>query len=166
VHFSQHSAGTWVDAPHLEYAAGSGRPVASASLHGHAFVLPGGGAGAAGVRGGRDTERTGGPGLCEVVSAEHLGVAEPAWLGFMRPWGPTEVHDVGRVINRVARAIRERLVNKVFVGDGATGPKKHGSWINDERRLCTGTFSSSSATPKNSLVHGHELICSSYLTQK
>ena len=140
MHFSQHSAGTWVDAPHLEYAAGSDRPVASASLHGHAFVLPGGGAGAAGVRGGRDTERTGGPGLCEVVSAEYLGVTEPAWLGFEREWGPREEYDIGREINRVARilprSVRERLaklVEKVLVGDGPTGPKMHGNWRNDER---------------------------------
>ena len=122
MHFSQHSAGTWVDAPQLEYGGGGGRQAGGVRVAARGRVLPEGRAGAAGVRGGRDTERTGGPGLCEVVSAEHLGVAEPAWLGFMRPWGPTEVHDVGRVINRVARAIRERLVNKVFVGDGATGP--------------------------------------------
>ncbi|RLM98437.1 uncharacterized protein C2845_PM06G23090 [Panicum miliaceum] len=147
VYFSQHSAGTWVDASQLEYAAAGGRPVAYASLHGHAFYPRAGlelqGSAVAGIR--NDSARgsvldTGGRGRCEVVSAEYLGVAEPAWLGFMRPWGPTEVYDVGRVINRVARflprAIRERLerlVNKVFVGDGATGPKKHGSWINDEK---------------------------------
>ena len=76
-----------------------------------------------------------------MVSAEYLGVAEPAWLGFMRPWGPTEVYDIGRVINGLKRfplprSVQEqldKLVNKLFVGQGATGPKKHGSWINDGR---------------------------------
>ena len=38
-------------------------------------------------------------GRCEVVLVEYLGVAEPAWIGFMCPWGPTEVYDIGRVIN-------------------------------------------------------------------
>jgi hypothetical protein len=60
----------------------------------------------------------------------------------MRPWGPTEVYDIGRVINglkrfpllpRSVRLQLAKLVNKLFVGEGATGPKKHGSWINDER---------------------------------
>ncbi|RCV17912.1 hypothetical protein SETIT_3G258300v2 [Setaria italica] len=149
VYFSQHSAGVWVDAPRLEYVAGGGgrRPVAYASLHGHAFYPRAGlelqGSAVVGIR--NDSAKgsmfdTGGPGRCEVVSAEYLGVAEPAWVGFMHPWGPTEVYAIGRVINGVARflprAMRdrlERLVRKVFVGDGATGPKKHGSWVNDER---------------------------------
>ena len=34
-----------------------------------------------------------------MVLVEYLGVAEPAWIGFMCPWGPTEVYDIGRVIN-------------------------------------------------------------------
>jgi hypothetical protein len=83
---------------------------------------------------------TGGAGRCEGVSAEYLGVAEPAWLGFEHGWGPREEYDVGRVINGVARilprSVRERLaklVEKVLVGDGPTGPKMHGNWRNDER---------------------------------
>jgi hypothetical protein len=82
----------------------------------------------------------GGAGRCEVVSAEYLGVAEPAWLGFEREWGPRVEYDIGRVIKRVARilprSVRERLaklVEKVLVGDGPTGPKMHGNWRNDER---------------------------------
>jgi hypothetical protein len=52
------------------------------------------------------------------------------------------VYDIGRVINglkrfpllpRSVRLQLAKLVNKLFVGEGATGPKKHGSWINDER---------------------------------
>ncbi|OEL22761.1 hypothetical protein BAE44_0016222 [Dichanthelium oligosanthes] len=91
VYFSQHSAGTWVDAPQLEYAdGGNSRPVAYASLHGHAFWagLELQGSADAGIR--NDSAKgsmfdTGGAGRCEVASAGYLGVAEPAWLGFMRP---------------------------------------------------------------------------------
>ncbi|KAG2637925.1 uncharacterized protein LOC120661767 [Panicum virgatum] len=151
MYFSQHSAGTWVEASQLEYLGGDGgnRPVAYASLHGHALypkaglVLQGDARLGVGIR--NDTARgswldTGGAGRCELVSAEYLGVAEPAWLGFEREWGPREEYDIGREINRVARILprsaRERLaklVEKVLVGDGPTGPKMHGSWRNDER---------------------------------
>lgn len=150
VYLSQHSAGTWVDASLLEYedsASGNGRrrPVAYASRHGHAFypkeglVLQGDAKLGVGIRndcakGSRMDTR------CEVVSGEYLGVVEPAWLGFERGWGPKEEYDIGREINRVARflprAMKERLgklVNKLFVGEGPTGPKMKGSWRNDER---------------------------------
>ncbi|TVU38270.1 hypothetical protein EJB05_11629 [Eragrostis curvula] len=155
VYFSQHSAGTWVDASQLEYGGDGNRPVAYASLHGHAFypragtVLQGDTKLGVGIR--NDCARgglmdTGGAaGRCEVVSAEYLGagaggVAEPAWLGFERGWGPREEYDIGREINRVARILprstRERLaklVEKLFVGEGPTGPKMHGNWRNDEK---------------------------------
>ncbi|KAG2646375.1 vacuolar protein sorting-associated protein 62-like [Panicum virgatum] len=151
MYLSQHSAGTWVEASQLEYLGGYGgnRPVAYASLHGHALypraglVLQGDPRLGVGIR--NDCARgsrldTGGAGRCEGVSAEYLGVAEPAWLGFERGWGPREEYDVGRVINRVARilprSVRERLaklVEKVLVGDGPTGPKMHGNWRNDEK---------------------------------
>ncbi|CAN6212107.1 unnamed protein product [Urochloa humidicola] len=151
VYFSQHSAGTWVEASQLEYLDGFGgnRPVAYASRHGHAMypraglVLQGSSRLGVGIR--NDCARgsrldTGGAERWEVVSAEYLGVKEPAWLGFERGWGPREVYDIGRVINTVARilprSVRERLaklVEKVFVGDGPTGPKMHGNWRNDER---------------------------------
>ncbi|XP_062188415.1 hypothetical protein At1g04090-like [Phragmites australis] len=149
MYFSQHSAGTWVDASQLEYL--DNRPVAYASLHGHAFypraglVLQGDSRLGVGIR--NDCARgsrldTSGAGRCEVVSAEYLeaAVAEPAWLGFEREWGPREEYDIGREINRAARilprAVRERLsqlVNKLFVGEGPTGPKMHGNWRNDEK---------------------------------
>ncbi|CAM0145362.1 unnamed protein product [Urochloa decumbens] len=151
VYLSQHSAGTWVEASQLEYLDGFGwnRPVAYASRHGHAMypkaglVLQGDSRLGVGIR--NDCARgsrldTGGAERWEVVSAEYLGVKEPAWLGFERGWGPREVYNIGRVINSVARilprSMRERLaklVEKVFVGDGPTGPKMHGNWRNDER---------------------------------
>ncbi|CAL5085951.1 unnamed protein product [Urochloa decumbens] len=151
MYFSQHSAGTWVEASQLEYLDGFGgnRPVAYASLHGHAMyakaglVLQGNSRLGVGIR--NDCARgsrldTGGAERWEVVSAEYLGVKEPAWLGFERGWGPRKVYNIGRVINSVARilprSMRERLaklVEKVLVGDGPTGPKMHGNWRNDER---------------------------------
>ena len=78
---------------------------------------------------------TGGAGRCEVVSAQYLGVAEPAWLGFMRPWGPTEVYDIGRVINGLKRfplprSVQEQL-DKLVAGEGATGAQE--AWKLDKR---------------------------------
>uniref|UniRef100_A0A0D9X0Q0 DUF946 domain-containing protein n=2 Tax=Leersia perrieri TaxID=77586 RepID=A0A0D9X0Q0_9ORYZ len=152
VYFSQHSAGAWVDASQLEYLdATTNKPSAYSSLHGHALypkpglVLQGDAKLGIGIR--NDCARgsrldTGGDGRCEVVSAEYLAgaVVEPAWLLFDRGWGPREEYDIGREINRVAKllpkATRERLrklVEKVFVGDGPTGPRMKGSWRNDER---------------------------------
>ncbi|KAL6856162.1 hypothetical protein ACP4OV_018964 [Aristida adscensionis] len=160
VYFSQHSAGAWVEASQLEYdldggggGGGSNRPVAYASRHGHAFypkaglVLQGDAKLGVGIRNDcargsvLDTGAAGGGGRrWEVVSAEYLGVAEPAWLGFERGWGPREEYDVGREINRAARLlprpVRERLaklVNQVLVGEGPTGPKMHGNWRDDEK---------------------------------
>ena len=152
MYFSQHSAGTWVEASQLEYLGGDdrgNRPVAYASLHGHALypkaglVLQGDARLGIGIR--NDTARgsrldAGGARRCDVVSVEYLGVTEPARLGFERERGPREEYDIGREINRVARILprsaRERLaklVEKVLVGDGPTGPKMHGNWRNDER---------------------------------
>jgi hypothetical protein len=113
VYFSQHSAGVWVDAPRLEYVAGGGgrRPVAYTSLHGHAFYPRAGlelqGSAVAGIR--NDCARgsvldSGGPGRCEVVSA----ASWPSRRG-------------SGSCARGARAMRdrlERLVRKVFLGDG------------------------------------------------
>ncbi|KAK3125478.1 hypothetical protein QOZ80_7BG0605460 [Eleusine coracana subsp. coracana] len=154
-YFSQHSAGEWVDASRLEYMDGNGnsssRPVVYASRHGHAFypragtVLQGDARLGVGIRNdcARGSVMDAAAGRCEVVSAEYLGsgvVVEPAWLGFDREWGPREEYDLGREINRVARFLprsaRERLaklVNKVLVGEGPTGPKMHGNWRNDEK---------------------------------
>ncbi|GJN11253.1 hypothetical protein PR202_ga29431 [Eleusine coracana subsp. coracana] len=153
-YFSQHSAGEWVDASRLEYMDGgnnSNRPVAYASRHGHAFypragtVLQGDARLGVGIRNdcARGSVMDAAAGRCEVVSAEYLGsgvVVEPPWLGFDREWGPREEYDLGREINRVARFLprsaRERLaklVNKLLVGEGPTGPKMHGNWRNDEK---------------------------------
>ena len=134
----------------LEYLDGDGgnRPVVYASQHGHAFypnvrmVLQGNTSLGIGIRNdyARGSRLDTGAGRCEVVSAEYLGVKEPAWLGFEREWGPREEYDIGREINRAARilprSVRERLaklVEKVLVGEGPTGPKMHGNWRNDER---------------------------------
>ncbi|KAL5197840.1 hypothetical protein ABZP36_001352 [Zizania latifolia] len=151
VYFSQHSAGSWVEASQLEYLDGGNKPSAYSSRHGHAFypreglVLQGNSKLGIGIR--NDCARgsrvdTGGEGRYEVVSAEYPGgaVTEPPWLRFDREWGPREEYDIGREINRAAkflpRSMREqlrKLVEKLFVGEGPTGPRMKGSWRNDER---------------------------------
>uniref|UniRef100_A0ACD5V2E3 Uncharacterized protein n=1 Tax=Avena sativa TaxID=4498 RepID=A0ACD5V2E3_AVESA len=136
-YLSQHNTGAWVEAPQLQYIGN--RPVVYASRSGHAFypreglVLQGDSKLGVGIR--NDCAKgsmldTGG-GRCEVVSTEYLGagkVAEPAWLGFERGWGPKEEYDIGREINRAARILprkmRERLaelVKKLFVASSAKG---------------------------------------------
>jgi hypothetical protein len=143
-YFSQHSAGEWVDASRLEYDDENGRPVSYASLHGHALyprartVLQGDERLGVGIR--NDCARGGAmeaAGRCEVMSADYLGSevsSEPAWMGFDRGWGPREEYDLGKEINRVARllprSVRERLeklVNKLFIGEGP--------WAQDARQL-------------------------------
>ncbi|CAM0906438.1 unnamed protein product [Alopecurus aequalis] len=149
VYLSQHSTGAWVEASQLEYLGN--RPVTYASRSGHAFypreglVLQGDSKLGIGIRNdcAKGSMMDTGGGRFEVVSAEYLGagkVAEPAWLGFERGWGPKEEYDIGREIDRAARilprAMREKLgqlVNKLLVGEGPTGPKMKGSWRNDER---------------------------------
>ncbi|XP_057467181.1 hypothetical protein At1g04090-like [Actinidia eriantha] len=150
VYFSQHSAGTWVDASLLEFQKGN-KPVAYSSRNGHAFYPKPGlvlqGSGGIGIR--NDTAKsdklvdTGA--RYSVISAEHLGdeIVEPPWLDYFREWGPKVTYELGVEIEKVEGALSgnlktvfERLVsilpNEVLGGEGPTGPKMKKSWDGDE----------------------------------
>ncbi|PSS01301.1 Vacuolar protein sorting-associated protein [Actinidia chinensis var. chinensis] len=150
VYFSQHSAGTWVDASLLEFQKGN-KPVTYSSRNGHAFYPKPGlvlqGSGGIGIR--NDTAKS--DNLVDtgarysVISAEHLGdeIVEPPWLNYLKEWGPKVTYELGVEIEKVKGALSgnlktvfERLVSilpdEVLGEEGPTGPKMKKSWDGDE----------------------------------
>ncbi|KAJ3674611.1 hypothetical protein LUZ60_005227 [Juncus effusus] len=150
VYFAEHSGGTWFDASQLDFEGGN-KPVAFASLHGHAFyskpglVLQGDSELGVGIRNDSDKGQKLDVGkIFQVVSADYLGVNEPAWLNYMREWGPKISYDTTKEIEKVLKilpkGLRKRLENvlkslpdEVFGEVGPTGPKAKSSWISDEK---------------------------------
>ncbi|CAL1405412.1 unnamed protein product [Linum trigynum] len=151
VYFSQHSSGSWVGSADLEYRGGS-RPVAYASLHGHA-MYPRPGLVMLGSKdiGIRDDTATGGMVVdtaagFTVVAAEYLGkdgVVEPPWLNYMREWGPKIDYDVDKELAKVRKLLPgtlkkefdkmvRNLPKEVLGEEGPTGPKVKASWNGDE----------------------------------
>ncbi|CAG7873919.1 unnamed protein product [Brassica rapa] len=119
MYLSQHSKGSWIDPPEIEFQSGGNKPVAYASLNGHAMF--------------------------RVVCAEYLKeVEEPAWLNYMRHWGPkidygredeikgVEKIVVGESLKSVFRSAVNGLPNEVFGEEGPTGPKLKRNWLGDE----------------------------------
>ncbi|KAI0511392.1 hypothetical protein KFK09_012022 [Dendrobium nobile] len=83
----------------------------------------------------------------EIVAAEHSPAADemvaPAWVDYMREWGPKVSYDVGDELQKVERSLPEKwrqtarkLVNglppELFGEEGPTGPKVKASWEGDE----------------------------------
>uniref|UniRef100_A0A5B7A3C6 Vacuolar protein sorting-associated protein 62 n=1 Tax=Davidia involucrata TaxID=16924 RepID=A0A5B7A3C6_DAVIN len=152
VYFSQHSGGRWVSASELEFQNGN-KPVAYASLHGHAAYPKAGldleGNGNIGIRNDAGKSKmvmdTGGRFL--VVAAEHLGgsmVVEPPWLNYAREWGPKLSYDIDEEINKVGKVLPGKLKtafekflkglpDEVLGEQGPTGPKMKDNWSGDER---------------------------------
>ncbi|KAL3500097.1 hypothetical protein ACH5RR_039190 [Cinchona calisaya] len=152
VYFSQHSGGTWVDAPLLEFHDGTNKPVAYSALSGHPnYPKPGlvlQGAGDVGIR--NDAAKsdkfldTGAK--YSIVSAENLPleIVEPPWLNYLREWGPkityesaVEVKKVEGLLSANLKSAFDRLVkilpNEVYGEEGPTGPKVKNSWSGDEK---------------------------------
>lgn len=152
VYLSEHSGGTWVDAPDLEFDAGSNRAVSYASLNGHALYPKPGlvlqGSGGIGIK--NDTKKSNmvvktGLGF-SVVSADYLGagvVVEPPWLNYFRKWGPKLTYDLGEEVKKIEKALPgnlksafEKFVNslpdEIFGEEGPTGPKVKRNWSGDE----------------------------------
>nr|CAD1840392.1 unnamed protein product [Ananas comosus var. bracteatus] len=121
VYYAAHSAGEWVDASQAEYdPSGGNKPVAYASLHGHAayakagLVLQGDEKLHIGIR--NDTakgKKMDTAGRWELVAAEYdevgEAVAEPAWLEYMREWGPKTSYDIAKELKGVERLLPKRL---------------------------------------------------------
>lgn len=150
VYFSEHSRGTWVDAPELEFQ-NANKAVAYASLHGHAFYAKPGlvlqGSGGIGIR--NDTVKSrimmdSGVSF-SLVSAEYLGsaITEPPWLNYTREWGPRIAYDTADEFKKVEKALPgplksafekfvKSLPNEVLGEEGPTGPKMKNNWSEDE----------------------------------
>ncbi|KAK1282688.1 hypothetical protein QJS10_CPB22g01245 [Acorus calamus] len=153
VYYSEHSAGSWVEASDAEFKGEGNNVAAYASQNGHAFypkaglVLQGPSGGVVGIRNdaargkyGMDTgERF------SVVAAEHLGevVVAPGWLDYRREWGPKIDYDVDKEVGKVVRflpgKVREKveklvkgLPSEVLGEEGPTGPKMKRNWDGDE----------------------------------
>ncbi|CAA6667297.1 unnamed protein product [Spirodela intermedia] len=129
VYFSQHSAGEWVEASKLEFHNGN-KPIAYASLHGHAMYPAAGlymqGSAAAGIR---NDAAGGGPAMdtgerWNLVAAPHLGDAAapspPPWLDYRRQWGPKLTYWTSGVLQKVAGF----LPSEMFGEEGPTGPRR------------------------------------------
>ncbi|CAH1416198.1 unnamed protein product [Lactuca virosa] len=150
VYFSEHSGGTLLDASQIEFGNGN-KPVAYASLNGHAFYSKPGlvlqGKGGNGIR--NDTAK--GKAVMDtgvraaVVAAEYLTmVEEPPWLNYSRKWGPKVSYDIVKEIEKVKKVLPGKLKevfekavsgvpNEVLGEEGPSGPKMKNNWNGDEK---------------------------------
>ncbi|KAD4982601.1 hypothetical protein E3N88_19272 [Mikania micrantha] len=149
VYFSEHSGGTLLDASQIEFE-NENKPVAYASLNGHAFYSKPGlvlqGNGRNGIR--NDTAKgkvvmdTGV--RAEVVTVDHLTMVEPPWLNYSRKWGPKLTYEVAKEIEKVRKVLPgklkelfEKIVsgvpNEVLGEEGPSGPKMKNNWSGDEK---------------------------------
>ncbi|KAL4564984.1 hypothetical protein LXL04_029064 [Taraxacum kok-saghyz] len=151
VYFAQHSGGTWVDTPLLEFLDSSNGFAAYPSLNGHATYPTAGlvmqGTDVIGIK--NDAAKS------EkffdvrdryvVMAAEYNGdVIELPWVNYNRKWGPKITYEIGTEIERlqnsgtVGSAIGSlvNIIPKEFSSeDGPTGPKMKPDWDGDERRV-------------------------------
>ncbi|KAI4303027.1 hypothetical protein MLD38_038708 [Melastoma candidum] len=154
VYFSEHSGGEWVDASELEFLEGN-KCVVYSSRNGHSSYPHAGtyiqGSSKLGIGARNDTAKSkfsvDSSRKYRIISAEYLGdevVPEPAWLQYMREWGPTIVYDsrseIERIINRLPLFVRfsvENLIDlfptELYGEEGPTGPKEKDNWNGDER---------------------------------
>ncbi|KAH7430574.1 hypothetical protein KP509_08G004500 [Ceratopteris richardii] len=153
VFFSQHSSGVWVNAADLEYAEGN-RFIVYSSKSGHAsYPHPGlvlQGKYGVGIR--NDTAKSEfilhSSQHFEIISADYLGnenaPEEPAWLQYMRKWGPKieyetkeeiekAIHKAPSFLRPTLRSLIKKLPDEVFGEEGPTGPKEKSSWMGDEQ---------------------------------
>ncbi|MCO5584853.1 hypothetical protein L7F22_038785 [Adiantum nelumboides] len=153
VFFSQHSGGMWLDRNDLESIDGS-RFVVYSSKSGHAsYPHPGlvlQGNGGVGLR--NDAQKSqyfvDASQNYEIISADYLGFGiapqEPAWLQYMRKWGPKLDYDAAQELNKaihnapffikpMLRSLSHKLPKEVLGEEGPTGPKQKASWTEDEK---------------------------------
>ncbi|KAI5069235.1 hypothetical protein GOP47_0015536 [Adiantum capillus-veneris] len=152
VFFSQHSGGVWIDPTDLEYAGK--KFVVYASRSGHAsYPHPGlvlQGDHGVGLRNDADKSQyfLDASQKFEIISADYLGFGnapeEPAWLQFMRKWGPKldynskdEIHKAIQkapvFLRHKLRSLANKLPDEVMGEEGPTGPKEKASWMGDEK---------------------------------
>ncbi|KAG9150489.1 hypothetical protein Leryth_010870 [Lithospermum erythrorhizon] len=154
VYFSEHSSGSWIDTPLLEFQESSNKVIAYSSKNGHAFYSKPGlvlqGVGDVGIR--NDTAKSD---LVLDMGAKYAIVAgdiyngtietivEPPWVNYYRKWGPKidytladELEKLESLLIGVFKTLFESLVevlpNEILGEDGPTGPKVKNSWVGDE----------------------------------
>lgn len=154
IYFSEHSGGRWVDASDLEFIQGN-KAVVYASKHGHAsYPHPGTyiqGSKKFGIGARNDVARSkffiDSSTRYKIIAAEYLGdgvVAEPAWLQYMREWGPTVMYDSRSEIDKIldllpfyfrfsVENIFDLFPTELYGEEGPTGPKEKDNWEGDER---------------------------------
>ncbi|KAF2604099.1 hypothetical protein F2Q70_00024586 [Brassica cretica] len=157
MYLSQHSKGSWIYPPEIEFQSGGNKPVAYASLNGHAMYAKPGlvlqGRDDVGIRNdtGKSEKVFDTAVRFRVVSAEYLKeVEEPAWLNYMRHWGPkidygredeirgVEKIVVGESLKSMFRSAVNGLPNEVFGEEGPTGPKLKRNWLGCYNTNCPG----------------------------
>ncbi|CAK9179405.1 unnamed protein product [Ilex paraguariensis] len=149
VYFSEHSGGTWVETPLLEFQNGN-KPVAYSALNGHSnYAKPGlvlQGSAEIGIRNATEkSDKAMDSGeRCLVVSAEFVSsIVEPPWLNYARKWGPNITYKLGVEVEKVEnllsgdlKSLFESVLNvlpdEVYGEEGPTGPKVKNSWSGDE----------------------------------
>ncbi|KAL4570239.1 hypothetical protein LXL04_025890 [Taraxacum kok-saghyz] len=150
VYFSEHSGGTWVDTPFLEFQEGSNKIVGYSSLHGHAtYSTPGlvlQGTDLVGLI--NDTAKSDmflDVGAKYVILDEYItSVSEPPWLNYTRKWGPKITYAIGieleklknssiGIVESAIEKLLEVLPTEIYEEDGPTGPKMKDNWDGDER---------------------------------
>ncbi|XP_031097390.1 uncharacterized protein LOC116001635 [Ipomoea triloba] len=144
LYLSEHSGGSWVNSPNLEFFNGTNKPVAYSSLNGHAnypkpgLVLQGIGD-FIGIR--NDTAKSA---AVLDTGLRFSVVVEAAWVMYCREWGPKITYISGEDIKRVEsllpvewRGVFEALINllpnEFFGEEGPTGPNMKASWSGDEK---------------------------------
>ncbi|XP_057807588.1 hypothetical protein At1g04090-like [Salvia miltiorrhiza] len=144
VYFAQHSEGEWVDASGVEFGDGN-RPVAYASLHGHAAYRKAGlvlqGNGSIGIR------NDSGKGKVFLdCGAKYVVISggEGGWVNYGREWGPKISYSIDEELKKVEKVLPGKLKSvfdkavrslpdEVLGEEGPTGPKWKDSWVGDER---------------------------------
>ncbi|VVB03334.1 unnamed protein product [Arabis nemorensis] len=140
---SQHSGGVWIEASDLEFQSGN-KPVAYASLHGHAMYPKPGlvlqGDDGIGIR--NDTAK--GKNVIDTgLGYEVIAAEEPPWVDYLRKWGPKIDYNVDDEVRAVAKILPgalkkafvkfvKKIPDEVFGEDGPTGPKLKSNWAGDE----------------------------------
>ncbi|KAL1552092.1 hypothetical protein AAHA92_12935 [Salvia divinorum] len=153
VYYSEHSGGRWVDASELEFVDGN-KAAVYASRNGHASFPHEGcyiqGSSTLGIGATNECAKSDyavdSSSRYRVVAAEYLGdvVVEPAWLQYMREWGPTVVYSSGseleKILNNLPFFLRfsvesfvELFPTELYGEEGPTGPKEKDNWLGDER---------------------------------
>nr|VDD04719.1 unnamed protein product [Brassica oleracea] len=130
MYLSQHSKGSWIDAPEIEFKSGGNIPVAYASLNGHAMYAKPGlvlqGRDDVGIRNdtGKSEKVFDTAVRFRVVSAEYMKeVEEPAWLNYMRHWGPKIDYGREDEIKGVEKIVVGESLKSVFQECAVVRPK-------------------------------------------